>query len=251
MNQATDPNAQLGVLVDQLYPKYDESKSGKLDIKQLTGLFNEAFEKLGVKASILSNMAEGTFRKVDRNFDGSASKEEAYYGLRQYLMDYGFFPKPPSNLGSSGPVPIGGTTNPQPPTQQPSIQIPSQTTATFQQNPSIKTGQEWGTPPNWASIPNLPNNAATQNQPKASIPTAPLTQAPQSIGQPVQANISSQPIHVAQQPNTSSTNVTVPVSQQWGQPSQASQPIQPSQPLNNPISRPSVNDVSQVSNTDM
>jgi len=168
MNQSTTGiDEQIRALVNQLFAKYDVGREGKLNIKQISDLFNDAFIKMNVKANIISTITEDNFRRIDKNFDGSASKEETAWGLRQYLIDnnlyqkcFGSQPTQPLNTGSGVSQPT--TQNTQPPlTQASSTGTPNQSSSAKQ----ASTGQQWAQPNlPWGPQPAQTGNTTNQTQ---------------------------------------------------------------------------------------
>jgi len=145
-----DVDTQLRSLVDQLFVKYDSARFGTLNIKQLSELFNEAFERLNIKGTILNTMTEETFRKLDRNFDGKASKEETFWGLRHYLIENNLQPRfagSQTNLTGSGSTAISGG-QPYPQNLQTMQAQGQQQISPTRQNPITPqgTGQQWSQP---------------------------------------------------------------------------------------------------------
>lgn len=190
MNQSpATMDSQIWAMVDGLYAKYDTAKQGRLNIKQLTDLYNEAFERMGIKTRILNTMTEDTFKSIDKNFDGSASKEEAALGLRQFMIDNGLLSIAPQLTisGVGGMVSSGGQYGSQKP-QMLSTQGP-QTLSPTVSTPSTQpvTGQQWNLPnlPNWTQPPTSPNpqSQPTQGQMAVSSPQANLGTNP-NISQP-------------------------------------------------------------------
>lgn len=70
--------------LSDLFDAADKDKSGYLDVKEMTFLFNKYLEKQGDSTRITEAQGEILLNKSDKNNDGKCNKKELFIMMRDF-----------------------------------------------------------------------------------------------------------------------------------------------------------------------
>lgn len=101
--------------IEQIFDKYDEQKTGTINIQQLCLFFNDIFQSIGVQLTISPSQATKAIQLVEPTFSGSANKEQAFRTFKSLIS---FSQNSNSNSSS-----MSSSTYSQPQTQYPMMQM--------------------------------------------------------------------------------------------------------------------------------
>lgn len=85
MNSQYNLDQQLQQTIEFLFQKYDRDRSGQLNMNELPGFMNEAFQYLGIQRQLSMMDIQSMMRNVDNNCDYQANRQELFMALKRFL----------------------------------------------------------------------------------------------------------------------------------------------------------------------
>ena len=71
--------------INNIFCRYDTDNSGTLDTREMTFFFNDLFKALNINQTITDHDSQNAIRSIDKNNDGSVSKEELFVAFKAML----------------------------------------------------------------------------------------------------------------------------------------------------------------------
>lgn len=87
LTQFTEDSAKLHTVVGEFFVKFDESKDGFLDRKELRHFMENFFKQFNVTVPLNDDFVFHTFIAMDQNHDGKISPEELEQFATKFVAD--------------------------------------------------------------------------------------------------------------------------------------------------------------------
>lgn len=84
---ATQQETQLKMFIDELFMRYDIDRSGTLDCRELTPVFNEILMRFNIPISLSQEESRALLYQIDVNTDGRINKTELFNCIKNLVIN--------------------------------------------------------------------------------------------------------------------------------------------------------------------